>query len=207
MIDHWGIVFDSFFKEFFMTFLPAMNVIIRKVLKFRQPFFYIYALLIIVLLLTPRIKNSKIRSSVSSIAYTPLPSPWILHRWVVNQLTCKISFALPPIQEKIFRQKACNNHPTTIMHKASFIEFSHSCINYWKACFSLFPFCQGNIIIFPLQIIELFLVGFAFQNPRVVICDVSIKLPPMKFIDNVVLKTKFLQGSLINLSDWNCCEM
>lgn len=99
MLQYWGWVFYTLFMVLLVSFKPVVDVFVWYSLKFWYPFLYVYALLVVIFLLWPRIEYSKIRSSISPISYSPLPTSRILHRRIINKFTGKVSFSFMPIQE------------------------------------------------------------------------------------------------------------
>lgn len=133
-------------------------------------------------LLSPWIKNAKIRCCINSIPNCPLPATWILHRRVINKLRSEISLALMPIEKKIFRKERCHYHSTPIMHPPCCIELSHGSIHNRKACSTLLPGFHMLIIILPFDGVKFLLEGFPLQNFGKVIGNICIKLTPMDFV-------------------------
>lgn len=80
------------------------------------------------------------------------------------------------------------------MHVSRGVHFPHGCINDRIPSSALLPSIQVFFIDFPLDLIELFLETFAIlflilKNSGVVMGNVDVEIPPMEFVDQVVVVT------------------
>lgn len=106
-----------------------------------------------------------------------------------------------PIQKQILGEEGGHNHSAAIMHEPRRIEFPHGCVHDGIARQAFLPSCQMLLIVLPFDLVELLLEGLALQHFGVVVRDVHVEVPPMEFIDEVVLHSQLIEHRMVGLPD------
>ena len=93
------------------------------------------------------------------------------------------------------------------MHITSCIKLSHGRINDGKSGIASFPSLHMMFIVIPFDLVKFFLERFTLKNFGEMMGYICIKLPPMYLVDDIVLNSKNISNSMINLPDRNGGKM
>src|SRR5690606_1577211 len=149
---------------------------------FLHPLFHISFLGIKFFSLRPRIENTKIRCSVTTTSSGPLPVPIIGGQIVIQKLFSKICFTPPPVDQQMFNQKTCHNHPYPVVHPAGFVKLPHTCIYTWISGLPFAPHLKLFFIVTPNDTIILSL-NTLVRHSQEVILDHHEKFSPYQFVE------------------------
>mmetsp|Transcript_18113 Transcript_18113/g.49413 ORF Transcript_18113/g.49413 Transcript_18113/m.49413 type:complete len:272 (+) Transcript_18113:100-915(+) len=123
-----------------------MNVVVRNVLKLRQPMANVVSVLIVVLALLHNVEPIDPTTSHSS---TRAPIVPIRVDIVVDQVLFKKIAAVSPILLQVETQEGANVLTSAIAHKPRCYHFSHIRIHQGVSCFPLFPSSQRWLVYLP----------------------------------------------------------
>ncbi len=173
---------------------------------------YVQTVLVEVFLLGPWVENAEVGLRVGTVADCPLPSARVLHGRVVGKLVGEVFLSFSPVQKQVFREEVSDDHSATVVHMPSGIHLPHGSINNREASLGLFPKSEMVLIILPGHIIKLGLKALALviivrEHPGMIMRNIHIKIPPNQLTNKIVVTSKCLEHTPINLSDGHCREM
>lgn len=137
----------------------VMDGLALNTVQFGYPRPDILAVWIELLTLQQRIKDSEVGLGIDSRGGTKAPAAIVRGKVSVNQVLHKISLAHAPVNEEVFCEEGCHDHPAPIMHPPTAVQLAHGSVDDWIACPAFAPSFELVLIVFPVYVGVLELKG------------------------------------------------
>ena len=119
---------------------------------------------------------------------------------VVDQALGEVAFAPSPIDVNVLGEKGRYDHAGAVVHKSRLVELAHSGVDHGKAGSAFSPKFECLGILFPGDLIVLFLEGIS-ENMWKVEGDLSKEISPIKLANQRIFQIQFASNCPVCLAD------